>query len=67
MTLEISQLTLAARSGVSLGTINKIEKAKNHKQMAGVGVGRLIALGKSLGVSASEVYPKLLDEPSNQW
>lgn len=64
--LEISQLTLAAQSGISLGTINKIERAISHTEMAGVGVGKLLLLARVLGVSAAELYPRLEHQPVSQ-
>ncbi|MBK25973.1 MAG: hypothetical protein CME70_18370 [Halobacteriovorax sp.] len=64
-TLELSQLNLAAKSGVSLGTISKIEAATKHTEISGVGVGKLISIAKTMGVSALDLYPKLGEAPED--
>ena len=58
-------MNLAAKSGVSLGTISKIESAKSHREISGVGVGKLISIAKTMGVSALDLYPKLGEAPED--
>ena len=56
---KISQVELAAASGVSLTTLRKLENAVLFDELALTGVGHFIHLGESLGVTAATIYPAL--------
>lgn len=56
---KVTQLELAAKAGMSLGVIARIEHATDHQAIGLIGVDKFIRLAEALGLCADELYPRL--------
>jgi transcriptional regulator with XRE-family HTH domain len=56
----LSQVQLAARSGLSLGTLRKLESGN---KLATTRLGTLVAVARALGLAPTDVIPALRAAP----